>query len=164
MKQIILIAHNLRSAHNIGSLLRTADGHGVDTVIFTGYTPYPIADGDSRMPHEAAKVSQQIHKTALGAENTVRWEYKKDIIPVLNRLKKEHYVLGALEQSHGSISLPTYRAPTKIALCIGNEVDGLEKEILDIMDVILEIPMAGKKESYNVTQAAAMALYHLNYC
>lgn len=163
MREIILIAHNLRSTHNVGSLLRTAEGLGVRKVILSGYTPYPMHDNDRRLPHEAGKLGKQINKTALGAEDMIKWEYHADILPVLAKLKKDGYMVAALEQAEDAHLLHKYHPPHKIALLVGREVEGIEREILDACDVALEIPMFGKKESYNVVQAAAMALFHCRF-
>jgi tRNA G18 (ribose-2'-O)-methylase SpoU len=163
MREIILIGHNLRSCHNVGSLLRTAEGLGVTKVIFSGYTPHPAHANDRRLPHESAKITNQIHKTALGAETMVAWDYHRDILPVIAKLKKDGWTVAAVEQTEDSRELPTYHPPQKIVLLMGREVEGVEKEILDACDLALEIPMFGKKESYNVVQAAAMALYHCRF-
>src|SRR2546430_11852145 len=98
MRSIILIAHNLRSCHNVGSLLRTAEGLGIEKVILSGYTPYPMHTNDRRLPHLAQKITKQIHKTALGAEETLAWEHHADLLPVLARLKKRGYAVAGLEQ------------------------------------------------------------------
>ncbi|HUC90240.1 MAG TPA: TrmH family RNA methyltransferase [Patescibacteria group bacterium] len=163
MREIILIAHNLRSCHNVGSLLRTADGLGVSRVILSGYTPHPAHNNDRRMPHEAAKITAQIHKTALGAEESVNWDYHQDILAVIAKLKKEGWAVAAVEQSETSKDLHKYHPPQKIALLVGREVEGVEPEVLNACDLELEISMFGKKESYNVVQAAAMALYHCRF-
>ena len=163
MREIVLVAHNLRSCHNVGSLLRTAEGLDVDKVILSGYTPYPQTDSDRRMPHEAAKLAKQIHKTALGAEEMVKWSHHAELLPVLAKLKKDGYIIAALEQTDDSRELPKYHPPEKIAIIVGREVEGIEPEILEACDLSLEIPMFGKKESYNVVQAAAMALYHCRF-
>jgi len=160
MRDIILIAHNLRSCHNVGSLLRTAEGLGVTKVCLTGYTPYPQATDDSRLPHLAAKLHRQIAKTALGAEQTQTWQHYETIQSLLAELKDQGYIIAAIEQAATAIPLPDYKPPKKIALLVGREVEGVEEEILAAMDVILEIPMFGSKESFNVVQAAAMGLYH----
>lgn len=163
MREIILVAHNLRSCHNVGSLLRTAEGLGVQKVILSGYTPHPIHANDRRLPHEAEKISRQIHKTALGAEDLVPWEYHHDLLPVLARLQKNGYAVAALEQTEDARELPKYHPPHKIVLVVGREVEGLEADILLACDLALEIPMFGKKESFNVVQAAAMGLYHCRF-
>lgn len=163
MRDIILIAHNVRSCHNVGSLLRTAEGLGVSKVILSGYTPHPPHHEDTRLPHEAAKIAKRIHKTALSAEDTVTWRYFRDIPAVLTKLKKEGYTVAAVEQTEDAKLLPAYHPPQKIALLVGREVEGIEPEVLAACDKVLEIPMFGKKESFNVAQAAAMAMYHCRF-
>ncbi len=163
MRQIIIIAHNLRSAHNVGSLLRTAEGLGTDKVFLTGYTPYPQSANDTRLPHLAAKIHGQIKKTALDAEQQIDWQHSEDIESIIAELHDQGFVVAGLEQVANSTKLPDYAAPSKLALIIGREVEGIEKEVIAICDVVLEIPMFGKKESFNVVQAAAMALYHCRF-
>lgn len=163
MRQIILIAHNLRSCHNVGSLLRTAEGLGVAKVYLTGYTPYPLQENDSRLPYIAQKMHKQIHKTALGAEETQAWQHNESVNAVISQLKSDGYLIAAIEQSRTSITLPDYQAPDRIALILGREVEGMEEEVLEQCGVHLEIPMFGSKESFNVVQAAAMALYHCKF-
>lgn len=163
MSHLVLIAHNLRSSHNVGSLLRTAEGLGVETVYLTGYTPYPMLDDDTRLPHLVAKIDKQIAKTALGAEKSIDWQHEEEIETLIDRLKERGFAVAALEQAPGSVKLPDYQAPDKIAIIVGREVEGIEPEVLRLCDEILEIPMLGKKESFNVVQAAAMALYHIRF-
>ena len=163
MRHIVLIAHNLRSCHNVGALLRTAEGLGVQKVILSGYTPHPAHDKDRRLPHEAAKITRQINKTALGAERFVHWEHHKDILAVLAKLKKDGYAITAVEQAEDAQDITTYYPPKKIVLLVGREVEGVEAEILAACDIVLEIPMYGHKESFNVAQAAAMAMYHCQF-
>ncbi|HYH75738.1 MAG TPA: TrmH family RNA methyltransferase [Candidatus Saccharimonadales bacterium] len=163
MRDIVLIAHNLRSIHNVGSLLRTAEGLGVSKVYLTGYTPYPQHEGDSRMPHIATKISRQMNKTALDAEHMVPWEHYDSLDPVLATLQADGFMVAAIEQADTAISLPDYQPPGKIALLVGREVEGVEPEVLALCDAIVEIPMFGRKESFNVVQAAAMGLYHCRF-
>ncbi len=163
MRDIILIAHNLRSCHNVGSLLRTAEGLGLQKVILSGYTPHPAHDNDRRLPHEAAKITRQIHKTALGAEDMLSITHHIDILPVIKKLQKDGYCVAAIEQADYAHELPKYHPPQKIVLLVGREVEGVEPEILAACDLLLEIPMFGRKESFNVVQAAAMALYHCTF-
>lgn len=163
MTDIILIAHNLRSSHNVGSLLRTAEGLGINQVILSGYSPYPISDNDTRLPHIALKIDKQIAKTALGAEKMVNWRHLEDINLLLVELSDQGYRIVGLEQTEHSIELNNYQSPDKIALIIGREVEGLELEIINQCDQLVEIPMLGRKESFNVVQAAAMALYQIRY-
>lgn len=163
MPNIVLIAHNLRSCHNVGSLLRTSEGLGVEAVWFTGYTPYPAISNDTRMPHEANKLTKQIHKTALGAEDYQPWFHRDNILSLIKELKSYGYTVAALEQSKSSKPLQEYESPKHIALIVGREVEGIEPEVLKACDISLEIPMKGKKESFNVASAAAMALFHLKF-
>lgn len=160
MRQIIVIAHNLRSTHNVGSLLRTAEGLGATRVYLTGYTPYPMQENDSRLPHEVAKLHKQIQKTALGAETSQAWSHADDIFAVFTELRSDGFVIAALEQTETSVSLPNFKPSQKIAIVLGREAEGVEASILAACDIAIEIPMAGQKESFNVVQAAAMALYH----
>jgi tRNA G18 (ribose-2'-O)-methylase SpoU len=161
MRKVILVLPNIRSTHNVGAILRTCEGMGVEKVIFSGYTPYPELDNDSRLPHETKKLTSRITKTALGAEKILNMEYVQDLLPKLKNLKVTGYSIASLEQAKSSIPLNKYKSQEKIVLILGNELDGVEDKILDISDVILEIPMQGKKESYNVASAAAIALYKL---
>ena len=158
----IVIAHNIRSIHNIGSILRTCDGLGVTRVYCTGYTPYPEIPSDTRLPHLRAKITARIHKTALGAEKNVLVEHSVDLEPVLDKLARQGYELAALEQSPRSTLLAhfTPRA-NKLALLLGEEVHGIPQTLLARFDSIIEIPMSGKKESFNVSVAAGIALYIL---
>jgi tRNA G18 (ribose-2'-O)-methylase SpoU len=161
--RIILIAHNLRSTHNVGSLLRTAEGLGVEQVYLSGYTPYPLLAHDNRLPHLAQKADRQITKTALGAETSLSWHHYETVEPLLHDLQGQGFMIAALEQTPNSLNLPDYTPPEKIALLVGREVEGVEPEVLALCDLVLEIPMFGQKESYNVVQAAAMALYHCRF-
>jgi tRNA G18 (ribose-2'-O)-methylase SpoU len=163
MRSLVLIIHNVRSAHNAGALLRTADGLGVQEVVFSGYTPYPAAKDDSRLPHLAEKTNRAIQKTALGAEKSVSWHKTDDLPAYLEKLKAQGYEITALEQTATAQDLTSYKPPEKLALLVGNEVDGLDASLLTSISVHLQIPMLGFKESFNVAAAAAMALYHLRF-
>ncbi len=159
MPQIVLIAHNIRSTHNVGSLFRTADGFGVTHIILSGYTPYPTVAGDDRLPHIHEKLTRQIHKTALGAETIVPFTH--ETLPPLQRLKNEGYRIVALEQTEGSQRLQDYTPVDKIALLIGEEVSGITPDLLEQCDDFIEIDMVGQKESFNVSVATGIALYAL---
>lgn len=163
MRSLILIAHNIRSTHNVGSLLRTAEGLGVAKVYLTGYTPYPAFAGDTRLPHLSAKLSAAIQKTALNAQESIIWEYVEDVFTVLSRLRKQGYSLCALEQTAEAIALHNYNAPKNCALLLGSEVTGIDDSLLALCDAHVVIPMSGKKESFNVVQATAMALYEFRF-
>lgn len=160
MPDIIVIAHNIRSTHNVGAIFRTAEGFGIKKILLSGYTPYPAIDHDTRLPHIALKLTSQIHKTALGAETLVPFEYQES--PNLMTLKNEGYRIVALEQAPTSVNLQNYEAPAKIALVLGEEVHGIPPEILNQCEDILEIPMVGQKESFNVSVAAGIAMYQLS--
>lgn len=160
MRQLVIIAHDMRSAHNVGSLLRTADGFGAK-VYLTGYTPYPAHKDDTRLPHLSAKLTRQIHKTALGAEtNHKLWHYRPDLSELLEDLKDDEFEIIALEQDEYSTSLFEYQPTEKIAILLGREVEGIDPQLLKLCDRIVEIPMYGKKESFNVVESATVALYH----
>lgn len=160
MRDIVLLAHNIRSTHNVGAFLRTCDGFGVSKVIFSGYTPYPTLEQDTRLPHFADKLTRQIHKTALGAETTVPFERHE--LPPIAELKAAGYQIVGLEQDERSVMLPDYQVPDKVALLLGNEIDGIYPEYRDQCDALIEIPMQGAKESFNVSVACGIALYHLS--
>ncbi len=150
----VLILHNIRSVHNVGSIFRTADAAGVTKIFLTGYTPAPV----DRFKLER----KDFVKVSLGAEKSVAWEAATQLTPVLKKLKKEGYEIVAIEQSPNSTSLFNYRAADKkIAVIMGNEVLGISPQSLKYADYILEIPMHGKKESLNVSVAAGIALFHI---
>ena len=159
MRDIVVIAHNIRSTHNVGAFLRTADGFGVSKIIFSGYTPYPTLENDTRLPYFADKLTRQIHKTALGAETMVPFEHSEE--PPLAELKSQGYTIVGLEQDERSVVLSDYVVPDKVALFLGNEIDGIYPEYRDQCDALIEIPMQGGKESFNVSVATGIALYHL---
>lgn len=156
-----MVMHNVRSCHNVGSMLRTADGLGVEYVYLTGYTPYPKEAGDPRLFHLSSRTDARIAKTSLGAEKSVKWKHYDELYPVIEELRSQGYYIVALEQTVSSTSLSDFKQADKIALIVGSEVTGLDREILDFVDTCVEIPMRGKKESFNVSIAAAIALYHL---
>lgn len=162
MPRVVLIAHNVRSCLNVGSLLRTSDGLGIDHVYLTGYTPYPVTDNDPRLPHLARQITNRIAKSALGAEHTAAWSHAENIEPVIAQLRKDGYLIVALEQTEQSVPLDQFHSDKPIALIAGREVEGVEPEVLALCDQAIEIPMHGQKESFNVSVAAAIALYCLS--
>lgn len=159
MPDIIVIAHNIRSTHNVGAIFRTAEGFGVAKIILSGYTPYPRTESDNRLPHIADKLTNQIHKTALGAETIVPFEYQE--VPTIELLRSSGYRIVGLEQDERSIMLPGFRPPERIALILGEEVEGIPPSLRTQCDDLIEIPMHGQKESYNVSVATGIALYAL---
>lgn len=149
--------HNIRSAHNVGAMFRTADGAGVDEIILSGYTPAP-PKADALYLTDADKA---LRKTALGAEETTPWRKTASLTRFLNQLKKDDYEIVALEQADGSIDYRLYRPKKNIALIVGNEVGGVDKKVLKQCSIILEIPMRGQKNSLNVSVATGIALYQI---
>lgn len=158
---LVIIAHNIRSTYNIGAIFRTADGLGVDKIFCTGYSPYPKINNDPRMPHIAEKLHKQIHKTALGAESSVNFEFIESPIYAIEKLKQEKHQIIGLEQTADSIDIRQFTPSEKTVLILGEEVDGINQDILSYCDAKLEIPMSGKKESFNVSVAAAISMWHI---
>ena len=144
-----VIAHNIRSLYNVGSIFRTADAFGVDKIILTGYTGTPK--------------NPRLAKTALGAEKYVAWEYQKQVKRVLRQLKKQKFNLVALENNVPRTTiLNAFKPKFPLALMLGEEVGGIKKDYLKMCDRIIEIPMKGEKESLNVSVAFGVAVYHIN--
>ena len=160
MREIIVIAHNIRSTHNVGSIFRTSEGFGVTKIILSGYTPYPKIPHDTRLPHIANKLTDQIHKTALDAETMVPFEYQET--PTIGAFKDAGYTIVGLEQDERAVMLPDYQPPHKIVLLLGEEVEGITDNLRALCDDLIEIPMQGQKESFNVSVAAGIALYELS--
>lgn len=133
-------------------MFRTADAFGIQRIFLTGYTPAPL----DRFKRPISKIA----KTALGAEKTVPWE-KGEIADISSKLKQDGIRVVALEQDERSVSLASYTVPAAWALVVGNEVEGIDSEALQLADDVVEIPMAGHKESLNVAVAAGVALFHL---
>ena len=137
--------------------MRTCDCLGVERVIFTGYTPF----FDKGLPYEQEKLRKQIHKTALGAEETLDWS-RAEINDTIRELKGQGYAIVALEQGEHSLNLAdSPELPEKIALILGEEVHGIPVELLAECNHLLEIPMLGKKESFNVSVATGIALWEI---
>src|SRR6266404_1994888 len=142
-KENILILHNIRSVENVGAMFRTADAAGINKIYLTGYTPTPLDRFGRKRPDLA--------KSALGAENYVAWESKKDLPAILRRLRRDGFKIIAIEQDKKSIDYKTLRLRRGQGnvFIVGTEVTGIPKNILKKCDVIAEIPMRGKKESLN---------------
>lgn len=162
-RRLILVVHSVRSAHNIGSILRSADGFGVERVYLTGYSPYPVSANDRRLPHVAKRTDEQIKKTALGADKTVKWQHQADVALLLPKLKKAGFLVAALEQTNKAVALSELKAAGDVALIVGSEIGGIEQALLKEADTHLAIPMLGGKESFNVAVATSVALYHLRW-
>lgn len=149
---LILVVDNVRSLNNIGSLFRTADAFLVERVLLCGISATPP--------------SVEIHKTALGAEDSVSWEYFNNTSDALDHLKEEGCRICVLEQVKGSVSLQEYEPDKgcKYAIVVGNEVDGVDQCVVDKADICIEIPQFGTKHSLNVSVSAAIAMWHFfNY-
>jgi 23S rRNA (guanosine2251-2'-O)-methyltransferase len=161
MVQLILILENLRSAYNVGSILRTADAAGVDKVVCVGSTPYPRLKNDTRDPVVINRNQREIAKSALGAEITVRPEHFDSSKEVISKLRAQGWTILALEQAPKSRNLLSFEAPAKTALVVGNEVSGVSTETLAAAEDAIFIPQLGAKESLNVAVAAGIAAYTL---
>ncbi len=147
-----VILHNIRSAYNVGSVFRTADGAGVSKIYLTGYTPAPI-DRFGRLRNEIAK-------TSLGASAMVPYESVEDIQILLTRLKKEGVTIVAVEQTKEATDYKTYVQQGDTAYIFGNEVTGIEEDVLKESDTHILIPLMGEKESLNVSVTAGIILFH----
>lgn len=165
--EIVLVLPNIRSAYNVGAILRTAEGFGVKKVIFSGVTPRP--DDSEKLPHVREKVNHMIHKTALGAEEMLELYSSHDIISDLEKLRKDGFIVAGLENNLEksqpiALSNPhlSDHLSSKTVLVLGEEVHGIPPEICDYIDLFLEIPMKGQKESFNVSVAAGIALFVLS--
>ncbi len=146
---LVIVLDNVRSMHNVGSAFRTADAFAIDKIVLCGITATP--------PH------REIEKTALGATQSVTWEYEKDSVDAIKKLKGEGFEVYAIEQTNNSISLETFEPVTnqKYAVVFGNEVHGVEEEIIAIADGTLEIPQFGTKHSFNVSVTIGIVLWDL---
>jgi 23S rRNA (guanosine2251-2'-O)-methyltransferase len=159
-RQIAILLHDIRSAHNVGAIFRTADASGATKVYLSGYTPKPIDRFGRR--------SKEIGKTALGGELSIPWEYQESPMGIIAGLKRDGWQIVGVEQDAHSIDYRDYRdyqssrSAGKILVIIGNEVEGVSRALLDQCDVILEIPMHGTKESLNVAVAAGIVLFAIN--
>lgn len=148
---VIVVLDNVRSMHNVGSVFRTADAFLMEGICLCGYTPQP--------PH------RDIHKTALGATETVNWLYVPTAAEAVQQLKQQGYKVFGVEQTVGSISLEKFQAPAgeKMAVVLGNEVEGVSQEALALCDGCIEIPQLGTKHSLNISVAAGIVLWHLAF-
>ena len=164
-REVVVVAHNIRSVQNVGSILRTADCLGIERVYASGYTPNLTTRTDGSnlplLPHVRDKLRRELHRSALGAEELVPFEYSDDVIVLFDRLRAAGFTVVGLEQNERSIALPDYSPSGKVALLLGEEVHGLTNELIDKCDTLVEIPMFGTKESYNVAVATGIALYHI---
>ena len=143
---IVLVLDNIRSAHNVGSAFRTADAFGVDKIYLGGICPVPP--------------SPELHKVALGAEEVVPYEHVQDVVDLVRRLQADGYTVIAVEQTVHSVKLDEFQAGNqKYALIFGNEVSGVQQEVVDAADYALEIPQQGTKHSFNVSVSIGVVLW-----
>lgn len=156
-KELYIIAHNIRSAYNVGAIFRTCDGAGVDKIYLTGYTQSPAPEGREA----ASKPEKMIAKTALGAEHGMPWERTDDLPALIARLKSAGVYVMALEKTDDSVNIKKFEPKFPMALILGHEVDGVKDEILERCDGAIDIPMRGRKESLNVSVATGIAIYEL---
>jgi 23S rRNA (guanosine2251-2'-O)-methyltransferase len=157
---LICILNNIRSAHNVGSIFRTADAVGA-AIWTVGITPYPPMESDTRPPYVASRAGSLLAKTALGAERTVPHHHFDELRTAVLAARQLHYTISALEQAESSLDLFEYAPATLQALVVGTEPTGLTEAELALCDNILEIPMIGQKESLNASVATGIALYKL---
>lgn len=144
---VVVVLDNIRSMHNVGAVFRTADAFLIEKVYLCGITATP--------PHK------EIHKTAIGATESVDWEYEENALSLIDKLRQNNYTIISIEQVENSVSFPGYEVnPTqKYAIVMGNEVDGVQQEIIDKTDVCLEIPQSGTKHSLNVSVCTGIVLW-----
>ncbi len=158
--EMIVVLDNIRSAYNVGAILRTAEGFGASRVILSGYTPRVHDKG--LLPHLREKLDREIHKTALGAEDMLEIYSSGDIISDIKKLRDEGWQVVGLENNISSrplLKLGEAEFSDKVVLVLGEEVNGIDYSLYDIIDLFVEIPMKGKKESFNVSVAAGIAMY-----
>ena len=154
---LIVVLDDVRSLYNVGSVFRTSDAFRVEEIMLCGITATP----DSSL-----KASQEIHKTALGAEDSVKWTYYKTATEAVSELKKRGFIVLGVEQCHGSTMLGDFHpeanpeADKKYAVVLGNEVKGVHQEVIDMCDGCLEIPQYGTKHSLNVSTTAGIIIWH----
>lgn len=146
-QKIVVVLDNIRSMHNVGSVFRTSDAFLIEAICLCGFTPQP--------PH------RDINKTALGATETVDWIYYDTTVAAVNDLKERGYKIYAIEQVENSISLEKFTCKGPTAVIMGNEVDGVDNEVLKLVDGSIEIPQLGMKHSLNISVAAGIVLWQL---
>lgn len=142
-----VVLNNIRSLHNVGSIFRTADGVGVEKIWLCGYTGYPPQSG--------------ITKTSLGSEDHVPWEYQENIISLIKKLKTLGYQIVLLEQIEGAVPHALFKPTAPVCLVLGNEITGIEEDLLGLCDKAIEIDMAGIKNSLNVAVAFGVVAYQI---
>ncbi len=148
-----VVLHNIRSAHNVGSIFRTADAAGVARIFLTGYTPVPL--------DRFGRPQKDIAKTALGAERTVPWEQCATVREAMQKLRDEDFHIVGVELDSHAVDYRKFARAKKTAFIFGNEVRGLSPALRRACDALVEIPMRGTKESLNVSVSAGVILFAL---
>jgi tRNA G18 (ribose-2'-O)-methylase SpoU len=156
-RELYIIAHNIRSAHNVGAIFRTCDGAGVTKIYLSGYSQQPALENKENK----TKPEKMLEKTALGAELSVNWECAEDLSELIEKLKKSGVTIVALEKTATSVDIRKFKPSFPMALILGHEVEGVKNTILEICDAVIDIPMRGQKESLNVSVATGIAIYEL---
>ncbi len=149
--EIALLLPDIRSAHNVGAIFRTADAAGAQKIYLSGYTPTPV--------DRFGRASREIGKTALGGELSIEWEYQESPAEIISKLKRDGWQIVGVEQDARAVNYRSFKAAGRTLIIMGNEVAGISKELRDRCDTILEIPMRGAKESLNVSVAAGIILF-----
>jgi tRNA G18 (ribose-2'-O)-methylase SpoU len=162
IKDFYVICDNIRSLENIGSIFRTSDALGVNKIYLCGISGKPPRWGFPASQGNLATLHHKISKTALGAEQTVSWEYVKQIGRLIDKLKERKISIVALEQAQGAVEYTKFKPKFPLALILGNEVKGISEKILNKCDKIIYLPMSGQKESLNVSVAFGVAGYQIN--
>jgi 23S rRNA (guanosine2251-2'-O)-methyltransferase len=149
-KKIIVILDNIRSMHNVGSVFRTSDAFAIEKIMLCGITAQP--------PH------REIEKAALGATESVDWEYHPKTLDIVNQLKAECYIIISIEQAENSVFLQNFetKVEEKYAIVFGNEVEGVQQEVINASDYCIEIPQFGTKHSFNVSVCAGIVLWEIS--
>ncbi|MEX0934687.1 MAG: TrmH family RNA methyltransferase, partial [Candidatus Saccharimonadales bacterium] len=145
MEQEILVLDNIRSAYNVGSIIRSSAAFGVTQIYCVGITPYPVIADDTRLPHVASQADKQIAKTALGAQEHINFKHFDDIELVIKQLKDDGLAIYALEQHPKAKDLKTFKPKYPFALILGTEVDGISNQVLGLCDEIIEIKHSKNK-------------------
>ena len=145
---VAVVLDNIRSAHNVGAVFRTCDAFKADMIVLCGICAVPPC--------------AEIHKSALGAEDSVPWEHVDDTMDAVRALRERGYRIASVEQTVHSVKLDAFRhhEGEKLALVFGNEVDGVRQDVVDASDLVLEIPQKGTKHSLNVSVSAGVVLWH----
>lgn len=162
-REITVILDNIRSAHNVGAILRSCDVFNIKKVICCGITPHLPQANDERLPHVQRNTLLQISKTALGSEKTTKTLYVKSITQVISNLHAASLPIFALEQAKNSVPIEHFTPPPAFAVVFGSEINGVNKQVLKECNEILEISQYGSKESLNVSVAAGIALFQLSH-